>query len=225
MAYCVNCGAKIVEGAKFCANCGKQVGVNENYEQKRKESYDGEVHKCPHCGEVLKAFETVCPTCNFELREVKSSNAVKDLAEKLQNVISQEQRINIIKNFPIPNTKEDIFEFILLASSNFDADYYVSHLKENDESDAWLSKIEQAYKKGLLSLKNEQDIKKLKEIYFEIKSKIKKVKFNKKGITVLGVFLIFLGTILSVVFYWSYLFAIVGMWILIGKHIINKRSK
>ena len=39
----------------------------------------------------------------------------------------------------IPNTKEDIFEFMLLASSNFDAFYYATHLHVEDISDAWLS--------------------------------------------------------------------------------------
>ena len=28
MAFCINCGQELAEGAKFCANCGKAVNDN-----------------------------------------------------------------------------------------------------------------------------------------------------------------------------------------------------
>lgn len=61
MAFCVNCGQELVEGAKFCANCGKAVDGNSSNSQ-RKTVYDGELHKCPNCGETINAFVTICPT-------------------------------------------------------------------------------------------------------------------------------------------------------------------
>ena len=170
MAFCTNCGQQVADGAKFCANCGTPVSQNVANTE-RKTVFDGEIHKCPHCGEVLKAFETVCPTCKFEIRGAKGSNAVKDLAEKLENASSEKQRIIIIKNFPIPNTKEDIFEFMLLASSNFDAFYYTTHLHVEDVSDAWLSKIEQCYSKAKILL-DDKDIVVIKNVYDEINTKI-----------------------------------------------------
>ena len=147
MSFCTNCGQQVPTGANFCANCGTSITASTS-DTERKTVFDGEIHKCPYCGEVLKSFETVCPTCKFEIRGAKGSSAVKDLAEKLENAPSEQQRILIIKNSPIPNTKEDIFEFMLLASSNFDASYYAQHLNEEDASDAWLIKIEQCYQKA-----------------------------------------------------------------------------
>ena len=184
MAFCTNCGQQVAEGAKFCANCGTPISQNTSNTE-RKTVFDGEIHKCPHCGEVLKAFETVCPTCKFELRGAKGSSTVKDLAEKLENATSEKQRIIIIKNFPVPNTKEDIFEFMLLASSNFDASYYVTHLHEEDISDAWLTKIEQCYQKAKLAFGDHSNFERIESVYLTIKNdcaeKESKIKHEQKA--------------------------------------------
>lgn len=184
MAFCTNCGQQVTDGAKFCANCGTPISQNAPNTE-RKTVFDGEIHKCPHCGEVLKAFETVCPMCKFEIRGAKGSNAVKELAEKLENASSEKQRIIIIKNFPIPNTKEDIFEFMLLASSNFDVSYYATHLHEEDISDAWLTKIEQCYQKAKLAFGSHSDFERIESIYLEIKNecaeKENKIKHEQKA--------------------------------------------
>ena len=194
MAFCTNCGQQVADGAKFCANCGTPVSQNVANTE-RKTVFDGEIHKCPHCGEVLKAFETVCPTCKFELRGAQGSSAVKDLAEKLENATSEKQRIIIIKNFPVPNTKEDIFEFMLLASSNFDAEYYTSHLDEDDITDAWLAKIDLCYKKAQLMLSN-NEIQSFEKIYLEIKSNISKTQSKHKNRTITSVMFIGGGLLL-----------------------------
>ena len=55
MAFCINCGQELAEGAKFCANCGKAVN-GENPTTQRKTVYEGQIHKCPNCGEVINSF-------------------------------------------------------------------------------------------------------------------------------------------------------------------------
>ncbi len=185
MAFCIRCGQPLVDGAKFCATCGMSVtsGSGEN-EKKRETIYDGEIHKCPHCGEALKAFESVCPTCKFELRGVKGSSSVKELAEKIERATSESQKISIIKNFPIPNTREDILEFMILAAANFDAAYYAAHLDEEDSSDAWLSMVEQCYQKAKLVLNDQADFEKVERIYLKIKKDClqKESKFEREKI-------------------------------------------
>ena len=176
MSFCINCGEQLSNQAKFCANCGTPAKQNSSNTE-RKTVYDGEIHKCPHCGELLKAFETVCPTCQFELRGAKSSNSVSQLAEKLENAQSENQKITIIKNFPIPNTKEDIFEFMFLAYSNFDAKYYAEHQDVEDISDAWLAKIEQCYSKAKFSFGNAKEFEHIQNLYD------KTVKDKKKNTT------------------------------------------
>lgn len=141
MAFCINCGHELAESAKFCADCGATVESQQEGKSKRKVVYEGEIHKCPNCGEVLKAFASNCPSCGYELRGVKPASAVQELAHKLEQIESQreyekpvgvlrqqfrdqqisktdEQKISLISSFAIPNTKEDLFEFLILASSN-----------------------------------------------------------------------------------------------------------
>ena len=62
MAFCTNCGEQIKEGAKFCASCGAPTDFKENNDNiKRKSVYEGEIHKCPQCGEALESFVTILP--------------------------------------------------------------------------------------------------------------------------------------------------------------------
>lgn len=158
MAFCTNCGQRVANGAKFCANCGASITQNASKnEEQRKTVYDGEIHKCPHCGEVLKAFETVCPTCNFELRGAKATSSVRDFVSKLENVSSEEKRIELIRSFYIPNTKEDIYEFFIYAMSN---------LNVNDrETEAWQVKLEQTYHKAKLSFGSTPEFEYIHRLY------------------------------------------------------------
>lgn len=166
----------------FDASAG---GVGEEPTPIRKEFYDGEVHKCPHCGEPLDAFVVECPSCHKQIRGSRGSSAIRDLSERLVAAETDKQRIIIIKNFPIPNTKEDIFEFMMLASSNFDSSYYATHLHEEDMSDAWLIKVEQCYKKAKLMFGNDPDFEKIEAEYLKLKKEISdqesKVRYERKA--------------------------------------------
>ena len=175
MLICQKCGRKLPDRAKFCDGCGAYVEKSRKDEQgKRKEFYDGEVHKCPRCGSVMNAFQAKCE-CGHEFRGIETVNSVQTLATKLERICNERQKIELIKTFPIPNTKEDIIEFMILAVSNFDANYYCTHLDEEDISDAWFAKIEQCYLKAKITFE-ESDLKKVENIYFEIKEKINKEK-------------------------------------------------
>ena len=111
MAYCSNCGQQLSENMHFCFNCGATVNNTANQSNQRRTIYDGIVHKCIRCGEVINAFAVQCPACGYELRGAKTSSVVKELAAKLEKMSSIPERCDLIRNFYIPNTKEDIFEF------------------------------------------------------------------------------------------------------------------
>ena len=139
VAFCAKCGAPLQKGACFCSKCGSSVepaNITENTET-RTTKYTGEILKCPNCGETLNSFVTNCPTCGYELRRTEASESVKTLADKLEKIDSRrnsgvgsafskmfnqvsaldEQKISLIRNFAIPNTKEDILEFVILAAA------------------------------------------------------------------------------------------------------------
>lgn len=172
MAFCINCGQELAEEAKFCANCGKAVGVAQNgVKEQRKTVYDGELHKCPNCGERLDSFVADCPACGYELRGAKMTSVVNELVQKLQRADTVEQKIDIIRNFGIPNTKEDIYEFFILATSNMSVDGY--------DTEAWYAKLEQAYQKAKLSFGNAPEFQYLDQLYNKAKKRHKAQLFTR----------------------------------------------
>ena len=167
MAFCINCGQELAESAKFCANCGKSVDNNSSNNQ-RKTVYDGEIHKCPHCGEVLGAFVSVCPSCGYELRGAQSASSIKAFSSKIEQATSDEQKVTLIRNFPISNTKEDIFEFMILASSSITGEYNEAVFN------AWLAKFEQCYQKAKLAFGNDFDFVKIQSLYNQTTKQVSK---------------------------------------------------
>lgn len=223
MAFCTNCGQKIDDDINFCPNCGQAVGLlrSQNTEY-RKTVYEGAVHKCPNCGEQLEAFVSSCPSCGYELRGTNGTSQVDKLARKLENTTSRQRRIELIKDFYIPNTKEDIYEFIILATSNIDAG--------SDDIEAWYTKLEQAYQKATLSFGNTPDFQYVNQLYKKAnKGKIPKIllKAVKEStmmqcvaLIVIGVLMIFIGVIGTMITGDDDspigLFMILGMWPILG---------
>lgn len=204
MAFCTNCGQELEEGTKFCAECGKATNKNNQTNEQRKTIYDGEVHKCPNCGDVLDAFESVCETCGYEIRNSKTSNAVREFSLKLeaietsrpvqsasfkkvlanQHQISEtdQRKINLIRSFAIPNNKEDILEFLVLASSNINErrDSIWEPLNESEKavSDAWKAKFEQAYEKAKLLFGGSIEFQNIESFYQSKNKQIKDKRFK-----------------------------------------------
>lgn len=88
MAFCINCGQELTEGSKFCAGCGKAVSDNSSTSQ-RKIIYEGEIYKCPNCGDILDAYESVCEICGYERRGAKATGSIRELQLKLEELSRQ----------------------------------------------------------------------------------------------------------------------------------------
>ncbi len=201
MAYCRNCGVELVDSAKFCQRCGTPTGkVNDGYGQRQKE-YAGKLYKCPNCGEVLNSFELNCPACGCELRGAHVTSAVKVFTLKLEAIEAQreyekprgffsslesyvsktdEQKISLIKSFSIPNTREDLLEFMILATSNINTGVYdstsVVSKGETEVNAAWLAKVEQTYEKARISYSSEDVFRDIQALYLKSKDNIKHAK-------------------------------------------------
>ncbi len=217
LLYCPYCGTKLDKGARFCKNCGESLiqkqqsaderlfheppkqdeqqpkaeSLGEDPRVKRKTVYDGEVHKCPNCGELLKSFTTVCPTCGYELRSVKTNSPVETLAKKIEQASSLDEKIELITNFYIPNTKEDIYDFFILAVSNLEDKWY-------DTDDAWRAKLEQAYHKAKLSFGNTPEFEYLEKLYTRTRKEVNK---RERGIAALfrRNKTVFIGSVMAIV--------------------------
>ena len=108
-----------------------------------------------------------------------------------QNEVSETdlKKISLIRSYVIPNTKEDMFEFLILASSNINLQRYndFDSITESEKavSDAWQAKFEQAYEKAKLSFGNTPEFKKIQVIYEKKNGEITKSK-KKRTYSVIG---------------------------------------
>lgn len=238
--YCCNCGEKLMPNSKFCNYCGTPTNSLENEENaveekkkisreeltERKMVYDGKIHKCPNCGEVLDSFIANCPACGYELRDSKNSSAVEELSRKLEEIEEKrdrskvstkilgafnlsdgltktdEQKISLIRNFPIPNTKEDLYEFLILSKSNIEIDAYENTQIKSARlavSDAWKAKFEQAYQKAKLLFKNDDRMIEINKMNEEINKSIKNAKWKIWKILGIGYGSLFAIIIISLI--------------------------
>ena len=191
MAYCSNCGHQLVDDAKFCSECG--TPVNNVVRSERKVVFEGDVHKCPNCGEILNSFTVECPACGYELRNTGSSIGVQEFILKLEKIEAsrgtrkrkffggnsaertniRKRRVSLIRSFSIPNTKEDILEFMILAASNVNTKAELSEA-EAEESDAWKAKLEQAYQKAEYQFGDDEEFLQFQKIYTQKMKEIKR---------------------------------------------------
>lgn len=209
MPYCSKCGKQISESAKFCTSCGAPVQpVDDN--TKRQSVYEGKIHKCPNCGQIVEAFQDDCPACGYQFRDTTVTSSVKELVDKLQEIENEpknhsfsqlfsgdglswrtSKQVALINNYPIPNTYEDIWEFLILASSrikNFRTDGPLSS-DETALANAWRAKFDQAYHKAMLVIDTPEDIQRIKDLYS--KTQTETVKNQRKRMTSIIVPLVF----------------------------------
>ena len=185
--YCKNCGEQIDDNSKFCNNCGTQIVKEQN----GKSQYVGEIKKCPYCGAQISAFQEKCDICGFELRNIETSNSVKRFKEEIvrikQKIKTQEKGIFVKKNitnkndieeelvsfitsYPIPNTREDIIEFFILAKSNVN-NIRLNEDKINTIDGAWLTLFDKSYQKAEIVL-SDKELDKFQEEYVGIHNNI-----------------------------------------------------
>lgn len=157
MTYCTKCGNEIGSNARFCSVCGAPASQGSC---QCRGAYEGVVHRCPNCGETISAFLQTCPSCGLELRDVKAAGCVSELAAELKTTDNIEDKHELIINFHIPNTREDIIEFFILASSNIEAG--------GDSTEAWYAKLDQAYRKAMLVLDEGPELIKIKQTYSKL---------------------------------------------------------
>jgi hypothetical protein len=88
-----------------------------------KSNKEGSLKKCPACGAPVQSFNTKCPECGHEFKNTEANIGIKQLEEKLNKIRDvddlyyDEKVAKIIKNHPIPNTKEDLYEMLTYMSS------------------------------------------------------------------------------------------------------------
>lgn len=94
----------------------------EKHAQEKKEAFG---RTCPSCGKQVPPMTLKCE-CGYEFTTAKSSTSVQMLMEKIEKInygntsdikLREKQICDTIEMFPVPNTKEDILEFLSMAIS------------------------------------------------------------------------------------------------------------
>lgn len=167
-----------------------------------KSNKEGEIKKCPSCGSSVTSFSSKCSDCGHEFRNSNSNESIKVFFDKLQLIVEEEnnrkhestgldrligtdhalkieqriyqRQISLITAFPIPNNKEDILEFLILAMPEATKKLgfwaKMSGTVESHKGElkkAYYSKCEQIIMKARFSLK--EDKKTLEEIEYYAK--------------------------------------------------------
>ena len=96
----------------------------------------GDLLKCPSCGTSVPSLSIICKDCGFAFRNISVNSSVKELSEKLGHALNtvvcekkgwiyqskwskiDDIKSEIVRNFPIPNTKDDLMEFAIFISQN-----------------------------------------------------------------------------------------------------------
>ena len=137
----------------------------------------GDVRKCPGCGAIVESYTTRCPECGYEFNNIGNVSSFNLLSSKLEALENKKtggvflgafkdlsinkQKVSLINGFPVPTTKEDILEFVSMATplakpatkfmllSGLDSEEY-------DIAKAWKAKCEQVIMKARFSMKEDK---------------------------------------------------------------------
>ncbi len=120
----------------------------------------GDVKKCPACGAIVQSYQGVCPECGYAFENIEANSSSRRFSEMLDKMTKEDEdkstlkkitqtyagvftgkgndtRIHAaIRNFPVPNTKADLMEFIITMKTKMSdnqslyADAYRTKYKE-----------------------------------------------------------------------------------------------
>lgn len=122
---------------------------------------------CPQCGYLIDSFTGRCQACGTELYDLEPSKSVKEFSENIAKVSILQQKIDLIKTYPIPNTREDIMEYLILASSNigYRSETVIINEQMEEYETAWVTKFIQGYQKAKLVYETGEDFNNIQKLY------------------------------------------------------------
>ena len=153
-----------------------------------KSNKEGDLKKCPSCGAPVSSFNTKCSDCAYEFRNTQAASSIQKLYDELQKMEESERsrerswaqkidgdlgiqksvatrQASAISSFPVPNTREDLLEFLSIATSEAKKKLSLFIMHAHPDAilkKAWQGKCEQVITKARLSMK--EDKRTLEEI-------------------------------------------------------------
>jgi predicted RNA-binding Zn-ribbon protein involved in translation (DUF1610 family) len=152
-----------------------------------KSTKEGGVYKCPACGETVISFSANCDSCGHEFRGTNNRSKINKLIIELEKIEEWEwennpyngrngqprldhmvrngissKQCSLIENFPIPNTREDILEFLALSlpigMKKFSWSEKFTHAAEIQLQKSYKAKAKQAIIKARITFKSDKNL-------------------------------------------------------------------
>lgn len=130
--FCSQCGKQLKDDARFCSSCGTKIETSNAKTNQTIKNKSDIRNKCMFCGEALSEGTKRCPSCDNEVREVKST-ITNRTTDEIKEIKSNNNVVNIGSN---PQEKTEKLskltmksgEMIILKDNGFIYNY-----NENDE--------------------------------------------------------------------------------------------
>lgn len=186
---CPNCGKLMRSFATHCPICGYEVrdakssSAVKELAVRLSEIEAKQMPEIHYKRSVLSMLVGDRPKDRLKAEEAKNEfKAQKD-----------KEKANLITNYPIPNAREDMLEFLILASANIDAKSGTNDIV----TQAWIAKMKQIYKRAELAMGETADFEELRNIYVEKMTEIniQKSKLVSKRIAIIAACCFMIGLI------------------------------
>ena len=150
-----------------------QKAEKENAEKSAPKSTKfGDVRKCPACGALVPAMAVSCAECGFEFTGLEASSSAQTLAKeisKIGNFSGKNEKVKeLIKNFPVPNAKHDLFDLIVFLKQHVEDEVYEQKLQECLDRAKYLFPSDPLFAKVIADATKAKDIKKAKDSGYNI---------------------------------------------------------
>jgi hypothetical protein len=112
----------------------------------KKSSFEkaGSIKTCPACGEILKPLSLKCEACGHDVNVAKNLQSVDDFYKSLNRITDINKRIQIISDYPVPTSKDDIIQFLAICFSHAkvltrDQEFEIYQYNNNQRNNSLLS--------------------------------------------------------------------------------------
>jgi len=128
----------------------------------------GNIKTCPACGSNIKSMKLTCEDCGHEFANIEANKSITNLLNRINSLhkepnekenLFNQRKAEVINNTAIPNSKEDLIEFLTICSSQSG----VAFTKRGYSKvlSAWSRKGFEALNKGKLLFKDDSSNMKL----------------------------------------------------------------
>lgn len=126
----------------------------------------GSIHKCPSCGAALGAFVSSCESCGHEFMDVDANRSIAALAERFDEIERElgtlslnakqkeqqlvERKSRVIRDFPVPNSRDDLQQLIYYIQPRI-----VASVKPDPNIEDWRVKFAEVLNRAKNAYKND----------------------------------------------------------------------